>query len=42
VTDPASAGVLVATPAGQMCLALGLGLEALAFVWMRQIVGAVR
>lgn len=42
VTDPASAGVLVATPAGQMCLALGLGLEALALVWMRRIVGAVR
>jgi tight adherence protein B len=42
VTDPASTGVLVGTPPGQVCLAVGLGLEALAVVWMRRIVGAVR
>ncbi len=42
VTDPASTGTLFATPAGQLCLLLGLGLEALAVVWMRKIVGAVR
>jgi tight adherence protein B len=42
VTDPASTGVLVGTPAGQGCLAAGLVLEAFAVVWMRRIVGAVR
>ncbi|HEY7137978.1 MAG TPA: type II secretion system F family protein [Acidimicrobiia bacterium] len=41
LTDPSSVGVLVATPLGQLCLVLGLGLEALAALWMRHIVGAV-
>ncbi|MBV8951441.1 MAG: type II secretion system F family protein [Actinobacteria bacterium] len=42
VTDPRSVGVLVATPAGQLCLVVGLGLEGLAIVWMRRIVRAVQ
>jgi tight adherence protein B len=41
LTDPSSVGVLVTTPLGQLCLVLGLGLEALAALWMRHIVGAV-
>lgn len=42
VTDPGSTGTLFGTPAGQLCLLFGLGLEALAAVWMRTIVAAVR
>jgi tight adherence protein B len=41
MTDPSSVGVLVSTPAGQACLVVGLGLEALAALWMRRIVGRV-
>ncbi len=41
LTDPGTVGVLVTTPTGQVCLLVGLVLEALAIVWMRRIVGAV-
>ena len=30
--------VLVATPVGRVCLALGIGLDALGALWMRRIV----
>jgi tight adherence protein B len=35
--DPHAASTLVSTPAGRICLALGLGLDALGALWMRQI-----
>ena len=41
-TDPASSRVLVATGPGMVCLMLGLGLEVLAAIWMRALVGAPR
>lgn len=37
-TDPATTAVLVGSRAGQVCLALGLSLEAVALWWMRRIV----
>lgn len=39
-TDPASSRVLVSTTVGQVCLTLGLGLEVLAALWMRALVGS--
>ena len=36
-TDPSSARVSVSTPAGVVCLALGLTLEVLAALWMRAL-----
>jgi tight adherence protein B len=36
-TDPHAASTLVSTPAGRICLALGLGLDALGALWMRRI-----
>jgi tight adherence protein B len=38
MADPASARVLVGTSPGRVCLALGLGLEAIAAWWMRALV----
>ncbi|MGD9797845.1 MAG: type II secretion system F family protein [Acidimicrobiia bacterium] len=38
--DPRSAGFLVGTPVGQLCLAAGLGLDALGAWWMQRIVAA--
>ncbi|MGZ4712194.1 MAG: type II secretion system F family protein [Acidimicrobiia bacterium] len=38
-TDPGSTRVLVDTGVGRICLAAGLGLEALAVLWMRALVG---
>ncbi len=38
-TDPESIDVLISTTAGRICLVVGLGLEALAAVWMRALVG---
>lgn len=37
-TDPASSRVLVSTTAGQICLAVGLGMEVLAGFWMHALV----
>ena len=34
-----SSRVLVTTPAGQICLVVGLGMEVLAGFWMRALVG---
>ncbi|MBM3659686.1 MAG: hypothetical protein FJW95_09310, partial [Actinobacteria bacterium] len=36
--DPGAARVLVATPVGRVCLALGIGLDAIGALWMRRIV----
>jgi tight adherence protein B len=36
-TDPHAAATLVSTPAGRICFALGLGLDALGALWMRRI-----
>jgi Flp pilus assembly protein TadB len=38
LVDPSSVALLVGTPAGQVCLALGIGLDVLAIVWMRRVV----
>ena len=38
-TDPASSRVLVSTPVGQICLAVGLGMEVVAGLWMRALLG---
>ena len=38
LVDPQSVTVLVATGVGRVCLAVGLGLEALAALWIRRIV----
>lgn len=38
-TDPASTDVLISSTAGRICLAVGLGLEALAALWMRALLG---
>lgn len=38
LVDPTSVAVLVGTPTGRGCLAIGLGLDALAIVWMRRVV----
>ena len=37
-TDPGSSRVLIGTTAGRICLAVGLGLEVLAALWMRALV----
>jgi tight adherence protein B len=37
VADPGSVDTLVGTGAGRVCLVLGLGLEALAALWMRAL-----
>ena len=37
MVDPTAAGLLVGTAAGRVCLALGLGFEVLAALWMRRI-----
>jgi Flp pilus assembly protein TadB len=37
LTDPRVAGALVGTPGGRICLVAGLGLDALAGLWMRRI-----
>lgn len=39
VADPGSVSVLVGTTAGRLCLVGGLGLEALAALWMRALLG---
>jgi Flp pilus assembly protein TadB len=38
LVDPRSGTVLVATGVGRVCLVVGLGLEALAALWIRRIV----
>jgi tight adherence protein B len=38
LVDPSSVAVLVGTATGQVCLALGIGLDAFAIVWMRHVV----
>lgn len=40
VADPGTLGVLLGTGVGRVCLALGVAFEALAALWMRQILGA--
>jgi tight adherence protein B len=40
LVDPAAVTVLVGTGIGRVCLAVGLGLEALAALWIRRIVRA--
>ncbi|HUF85279.1 MAG TPA: type II secretion system F family protein [Acidimicrobiia bacterium] len=40
LVDPATLAVLLGTGVGRVCLLVGLGLEALAALWMRRIVGA--
>jgi tight adherence protein B len=42
LVDPSTIAVLLGTGFGRACLALGLGLEALAGLWMRRIVGGSR
>ena len=37
LTDPGSLDVLLATNPGRACLVIGLGLEALAGLWMRAL-----
>ncbi len=39
-TDPASSRVLVSTGVGRICLAVGIGLEVVAAVWMRTLLGS--
>jgi tight adherence protein B len=39
VADPGSVSVLVGTGAGRLCLVAGLGLEVLAALWMRTLLG---
>ena len=41
-TDPASSRVLISTGPGLVCLTVGLGLEVLAAIWMRALVGGPR
>jgi tight adherence protein B len=38
LVDPSSVSVLVTSPAGRVCLAVGVVLDALAVVWMRRVV----
>ncbi len=38
-TDPESTDVLISSTAGRICLVVGLGLEALAALWMRALLG---
>jgi len=38
LVDPGSVAVLVGTPTGRVCLAIGIGLDALAIIWMRRVV----
>lgn len=40
LTDPGSVGLLVNTGTGRICLVVGLALEGLGALWMRQIVSA--
>jgi Flp pilus assembly protein TadB len=40
LVDPATLAVLLGTGVGRVCLLVGLGLETLAALWMRRIVGA--
>lgn len=40
-SDGGTAAFLLRTPPGLLCLALGLGLDALGWLWMRRIVAAV-
>jgi tight adherence protein B len=40
LVDPASLHSLVATPVGQVCLAIGLALELVGAWWMRRIIRA--
>jgi Flp pilus assembly protein TadB len=37
LADPGTVDTLVSTGAGRVCLVLGLGLEALAALWMRAL-----
>ena len=39
--DPASSAAVFTTGMGQICVALGLGLDVLGFVWMRWLVASV-
>ena len=39
--DPATAGFLVTTGAGQVCLVAGIGLDAVGLLWMRHLTGRV-
>ena len=41
IADPAALSFLIASPLGWMCLAVGLGLDAVGFWWMRRLVAAV-
>jgi Flp pilus assembly protein TadB len=40
LVDPAAVTALVDTGVGRVCLLLGLGLEALAGLWIRRILGS--
>ena len=39
-TDPATSRVLITTGVGRICLAVGIGLELLAALWMRALLGS--
>lgn len=39
-TDPASSRVLISTGVGRICLTVGIGLEVLAALWMRALLGS--
>lgn len=39
--DPRSAGFLIGTDAGRICLAVGIGLDAIGAAWMQQLTRAV-
>jgi tight adherence protein B len=41
-TDPHAAATLVSTPAGRVCLVLGLALDAVGALWMRRITRSAR
>jgi tight adherence protein B len=38
LADPSSVAVLVGTTTGQVCLAIGIGLDVVAIIWMRHVV----
>lgn len=42
LVDPSAAGFLVTSPFGRFCLALGIGLDAVGFLWMRRLVRRLR